>query len=294
MVIGLRKPSKLHIGPAGIPHSTKKRSTPEGVRRVAELGLDGMEIEFVRGVRMSDELAEETRKAAEELGVLLSVHAPYYVNLLSKDPAKVEASIKRILNSARAGFKAGAWSVVFHPGYYGKLPSEEGVRRVREAIKRITRQLQDEGIEIWVRPETMGGLAEIGSLEEVLDMVDGIDYASIALDFAHLYARSLGSFNRYEEFSKALELIEKRLGSDALRNMHIHISGMEFGSRGERRHLNLHESELKWSEVLRALNDFRVKGILICESPSLEDDALRIKELWHSLIRSKPRPRRVA
>jgi len=282
----LRKPTKLHIGPAGIPLSTKKRSTPEGVRRVAELGLDAMEIEFVRGVRMSDKLAEETRKAAEETGVLLSVHAPYYVNLLSKDPAKVEASIKRILDAARVGFKAGAWSVVFHPGYYGKLPSEEGVRRVREALKRIVNTLRDEGVEIWVRPETMGGLAEIGSLEEVIDMVDGIDNASIAIDFAHLYARSKGEFNSFERYCEALELIEKRLGKEALRNMHIHISGMEYGERGEKRHLNLHESEFKWEDVLKALKEFNVKGILICESPSLEEDALKIKEAWLRLSRS--------
>jgi len=289
-----RKPSGLHIGPAGIPHSTKKKSTPEGVRRVAELGLDAMEIEFVRGVRMSDKLAEETRKAAEETGVILTVHAPYYVNLLSSDPAKVEASMKRILDSARVGYKAGAWSVVFHPGYYGKTPPEEGVRRVREAVKKITKQLRDEGIEVWVRPETMGGLAEIGSLEEVIDMVDGIDNASIAIDFAHLYARSLGKFNTYEKFSEALELIEKRLGNEALKNMHIHMSGMEYGPRGERKHLNLHESEFQWEGALRALRDFNVKGVLICESPSLEDDALKIRNAWHKILRSKPKPRRIA
>lgn len=105
----------------------------------------------------------------------------------------------------------------------------------------------------------MGGLAEIGSLEEVIDMVDGIDNASIAIDFAHLYARSLGKFNTYEKFSEALELIEKRLGNEALKNMHIHMSGMEYGPRGERKHLNLHESEFRWEGALRALRDFNVK-----------------------------------
>ncbi len=287
----MRRPVKLHIGPAGIPLSAKKRSTPEGVRRVAELGLDAMEIEFVRGVRMSDKLAEETRRAAEEAGVLLSAHAPYYINLLSNDPAKVEASIRRILDTARAGFKAGAWSVVFHPGYYGKLSAEEGVRRVREALKKIVNTLRDEGIEIWVRPETMGGLAEIGSLEETIDIVDGIDNALVAVDFAHLYARSRGEFNTFERYCEALELIEKRLGKEALRNMHIHISGMEYGERGERKHLNLHESGFRWEEVLRALKEFNVKGILICESPSLEYDALKIKEAWLRLSKSSRRRR---
>ena len=140
----------------------------------------------------------------------------------------------------------------------------------------------------------MGGLAEIGSLEEVIDMVDGIDNASIAIDFAHLYARSLGEFNTYEKFSEALELIEKRLGNETLKNMHIHMSGMEYGPRGERKHLNFHESEFQWENALKALKDFNVKGVLICESPSLEDDALKIRNVWHKILRSKPKPRRVA
>ncbi len=269
--------SKLYIGPAGIPLSAKKRSTPEGVKEVAKLGLDAMEIEFVRGVRMSERLAEETRKASEESGVKLTVHAPYYINLLSTEEAKVEASVKRILDSARVGFKAGAWSVVFHPGYYGKFTSDESIERVRQLLKRIISELMDEGINIWVRPETMGGLAEFGGLEELLKVVDGLENASITVDFAHLYARSLGRFNTYEDFAEALTEIEKVLGNEALRSMHIHISGMEYGDRGEKRHLPLRDSEFNWIDVLRALRDFNVKGVMICESPILEKDALLLK-----------------
>jgi len=104
----LRKPAKLFVGTAGIPHSTPRKSTPDGVRRVAELGLDAMEIEFVRGVRMKADLASKTREAAIDSDVVLTVHAPYFVNLLSEDPAKVSASIKRIIDSARIGYLAGA------------------------------------------------------------------------------------------------------------------------------------------------------------------------------------------
>ncbi|MEM3964968.1 MAG: TIM barrel protein, partial [Thermofilaceae archaeon] len=110
--------AKLYFGTAGIPNSTPRKSTPNGVRRVWELGLDAMEIEFVRGVRMGDEMAAEVRELASSLGVLLTVHAPYYINLNSSEAQKVEASINRVLESARVGFKAGAWSVVFHSGYY--------------------------------------------------------------------------------------------------------------------------------------------------------------------------------
>lgn len=278
---------RLHIGPAGIPIITKKKSTPEGVRQVAELGLDAMEIEFVRGVRMSPQLAEETRKASVENGVILTVHAPYFVNLLSNEEAKVQASIKRILDSARIGYLAGTWSVVFHPGYYGKHDPKKATEKVRAHIKEMLKQLRDEGIDVWLRPETMGGLSEYGSLEELLDAVEGLEGASITLDFAHLYARTLGKFNNYDEYSKALELIETRLGKEALKSMHMHISGMEYGPRGEKRHLTLRESLFNWVDVLKVLKDYGVTGVLICESPILEQDAILIKEALQDIIKGK-------
>jgi len=279
----VRKVSKLHIGTAGIPISTPKKSTPEGVRRVAELGLDAMEIEFVRGVRMSEQLALKTREVALELGVLLTVHAPYYINLLSPDESKVKASVKRILDSARIGYLAGAWSVVFHPGYYGKLSSNEAVRRVREHVKNIVKTLIDQGVSIWVRPEIMGGLAEVGSLDEVLDIVDGIDMALPCIDFAHLYARTLGEYNSYDKFREVLVKVERRLGRYALDNAHIHVSGMEYGPKGERRHLNFNESQFNWRDVAKVLKEFNVKGVVISESPNLEGDALAFKEVYESI-----------
>ena len=257
--------------------------------RVAELGLDAMEIEFVRGVRMSDEVAEETRKAAEEKGIWLTVHAPYYVNLLSGDESKVEASIARILDSARAGFKAGAWSVVFHPGYYGKSDASSSVPRVHAALERIVNTLMDEGVEIWIRPETMGGLAEFGGLEEVLDAVSGLDMTLPAIDFAHLYARSHGEFNSAGKFREALEEVEARLGAAAIKNMHIHISGMEYGPRGEKKHLPLEESGFRWRDVIRVLAEFKARGVVINESPTQEDDALLLKKEYSSVTRRKTR-----
>ncbi len=272
------KPRKLCFGPAGIPRSTKKKGTPNGVLRVAELGLDAMEMEFVRGVRLSEGIADETRKASEENGVLLTVHAPYYINLLSADGMKVKASVGRILDSARVGSMAGAWSVIFHPGYYGKLDGKEAVRRIRESMEEIVSTLRDEGVEVWIRPETMGGLSEFGSLDEVLEVVEGLDMALPGLDFAHLYARSLGEFNGLDRFRWALERIEGRLGREALLNMHVHISGMEYGPRGEKKHLPLEESEFRWRDAVKALKEFNVRGAVINESPTQEDDALLLKE----------------
>jgi len=272
----------VYVGTAGIPVSAKRRNTIDGIRRVAELGLNAMELEFVRGVNLSAESAAKAREVSRELGVLLTAHAPYYINLLSEKPDVRRASVERIVESAKVAYIAGAWSVVFHPGYYGSYSSSAAVEVVREALKQVIKTISDMGIRIWVRPETMGGLAEVGSLEEVIAVVEGLDYALPAVDFAHIYARSLGAVNDRESFRKILEAIEARLGSEALKNMHVHLSGIDYGERGERSHLNFDESRFNWVDAVEVLKEFKIEGVVISESPNLEGDALKILEVLRS------------
>lgn len=277
-------PSRLYFGTAGIPNSTPRKTTVDGIKRIVELGLDSMEIEFVRGIKMSLETAREVRNIAEKHGVVLTVHAPYYINLNSSDSSKVQASIQRIIESARVGFAAGAWSVVFHSGYYGGITKETAYRNIKEALKNVVTTLRGMGIEIWVRPEVMGGISEFGSLEEVLRLSEELnDYVLPCIDFAHLHARSRGRFNTYSEFVQVLEIIEKSLGRTALDNMHIHVSGIEYGEKGEIKHLNLNESDLNYRDLIKAIKEFNVKGVIISESPNLEEDALIMKMLYSGL-----------
>lgn len=280
-----RKLYGLHFGTAGIPNSTPKKSTVNGIRRVWELGLDAMEIEFVRGVRMGVDMAHEVRSVATELGVILTVHAPYYINLNSADSGKVEASIKRIVESAYIGFEAGAWSVVFHSGYYGDFDSITSYNNVRNSIKKIVSELRDRGIDVWIRPEVMGGISEIGSLEEAVKLSQDIGENVLpCIDFAHLHARSLGKYNSYNEYRRVMEFIEESLGREALSNMHIHISGIEYGSKGEVKHLNVSESDLNYADIMKTLKEFNVSGVVISESPNLEEDALIFKRYYQSTL----------
>jgi deoxyribonuclease-4 len=105
---------------------------------------------------------------------------------------------------------------------------------------------------------------------------------SPCIDFAHWRART-GKNNTYEEFCGVLAKIEKRLGKGVLENMHIHVAGVAFGNKGELNHLNLDDSDFKYDELLRALNDYKVGGILICESPNLEDDARLLQSHYINL-----------
>lgn len=279
----LWRPDRLRFGPAGIPLRAKARSTKQGVLEVKALGLDAMEIEFVRRISLTEQSAREVAAIARELDVALTVHAPYYVNLASPDKSKAEASAQRVYQSAVIGYAAGAWSVCFHAAYYMGKGSEEVYSIVKEALKGIIAKLKDEGVEIWLRPETTGSPTEFGTLDELLKLSSELEMVMPVIDFAHLHARSNGAFNSYEEFSDVLSRIEDALGREALGNMHIHVSGIEYGEKGEVRHLNLRESDLEYEDLVRALKDFNVKGVLISESPNLEEDALTLKKLFESL-----------
>ncbi len=273
--------SGLLFGTAGIPLSTPKPATSvNGVLRVRELGLDAMELEFVRGVKMGDDLAYKVRGVSEAAKVVLTAHAPYYINLNSPERAKVEASINRVLETARVAHKAGGWSIVFHPAYYGKDSAEVVYDRVKEALKRIVKALMDEGVAVWVRPETSGGLAEFGGLEEVVRLSQEVENVLPCVDFAHIHARSGGKYNSYEEFAEILNFLERELGEEVLKSMHMHFSGIEYGDKGEIKHLNLQESDFKYVELARALKDYSIEGVIISESPNIEGDALLLKETY--------------
>lgn len=278
--MAMKKLRTLRFGPAGIPLSTKKRSIIEGIKRVRELGLDAMELEFVRGVTVSEDKAPEVKKISEQYGVLLTCHAQYYINLNSPEEAKVRASVERLLKAARVAAASGAWSLCFHAAYYMKREPAPVYERVKKYLKRVVDTLVDEGYEIWIRPETTGKPSQFGTLDEVLRLSQELEYVLPTIDFAHMHARTGGRINSYEEFSEVLARVEEALGREGLDNMHIHVSGIEYGDRGERRHVNLDESDFDYRGLVRALVDFKVRGVLISESPNLEGDALLVKRIY--------------
>jgi deoxyribonuclease-4 len=240
-----------------------------------------MELEFVQGVRVNEEMAVKIAKTAKENRVILSVHAPYFINFNSPDKKKVHASRYRLLRSARIGHLCGAVSVVFHPGFYMEKEKVDVYKVIKQEIAQITKVLKDEGNTILIRPEVTGKLSSFGDLGEVLRLSSEIENVLPCVDFAHLHART-GEYNSYEEFCKVLKLIEHKLGKTALQEMHIHVAGIQYGPRGERKHLNLEESDLNYSDLLKALKDFDVRGIIICESPNLEEDAILLQKKYKS------------
>ena len=273
--------NKLLFGTAGIPISTENRTTINGIKQVKALGLDSMELEFVRRVNISEEKAVEVKKEKEKNGIELTCHAPYFINLNSQEKAKLEASKQRIINSAKILNLCGGYSVCFHAAYYMGSEKEATYNKVKEAMKEIISVLKEQGISVWIRPETTGKRTQFGDLKETIKLSQDLEQVLPCIDFAHLHARSNGKFNSYEEWINILGLIEKELGKFALENMHIHVSGINYTEKGERNHLNLRESDLNYEDLLRAWKEFNIKGIVVSESPNIESDALLLKKKYY-------------
>jgi len=270
------------FGTVGSPLSTPKNpgGTVGGIARTAELGLGALELAWVRSVAVTEAKCAEIRATAQEHTVAISIHAPYFINL-NANGDEWPRSRKRLMNAAHYGNLAGATDIVFHPGsYFGRDPKEVlqvALPRLRDCVK----ELRDAGNPATLRPETMGKSAMLGSLEDTLAMASEIDGVQPCIDFAHLHARpGDGSANSYEEWMRMLKLVKKYLGQGALKQIHIHLSGIAYGPKGEKNHLPLAEADLKYKELFKALRDSRCAGRILCESPKMEEDALVMQKRW--------------
>lgn len=273
---------KLLFGTAGIPIRAKGLSTEEGLKTVKALNLDCMEIEFVYGIYMNEASANRLGQLAKSLDLELTAHAPYYINLNAKDESKLKGSKNRISETARIIKLCNGYSITFHPGFYLDSTHEETYRKIKAELMDIVETLKKENNNIWIRPETTGKKSQFGSLKELLKLSQEIEQVMPCIDFSHLHARE-GNNNSYEEFKKILEEVEKALGKAALKQMHIHVSGIAYGPKGERNHLNLEDSDFRYKELLKALKEFNASGAVICESPNIEGDAMLLKKTYEAI-----------
>ena len=274
---------KLVFGTAGIPHSSRALTTQAGIERSYELGLGCMEVEFVRGVNMSPESARDVGRLAAKRGLKLSAHAPYFINLNAKELEKMAASQERIIQTARIASLFGGNSIVFHAAFYLKDEPAKVYATVKKNLQQIVAKLRAEGNRVLIRPEVMGRDSQFGTLEEIVQLSLEVDGVAPTLDFAHWHART-GKANSYDSFIAVLKKIEGKLGRAALDNMHIHLSGINYNNKsGEIMHLNLKESDFAYTELLQALKEQNARGVVICESPNLEEDALHLQETYYKV-----------
>jgi len=272
---------KLNFAPAGIPFSTPSpASTYNGIAQCAKLGLFAMEVEFVHGVRMKEDMAKKCGALAKEKGISLSIHAPYYINLCSDEDAKLANSRRHILESAQAGHFLNASPIVFHPGFYQGRASEECMKKTIFQMEKIFSEMQkNKWNNVNLSPELTGKKSAFGNLEEIVSLSHhfGLKKCIPTIDFAHFHART-SPLKTASDYAKIFDYCEKKLGSAFAKNLHCHVSRINFSEKGERNHLPLSSNSPPYKPLLKLLKERGYAGTVVCESPLLEKDALLLQK----------------
>lgn len=274
---------KLNFLTAGIPLAAAKGGYEKGFEILNDMNLDGMEVEFVHGVRMSEQSCQFLKEKVKNDKVVLTAHGPFYINLNSKEEDKIEASVKRIIDTAQLTNSFGGYSITYHAAFYMGKDKETVFKQVYDQTAKIITELEKQNIKIWIRPETTGKETQWGTVEEIVRLSKEFEQVLPCVDFSHIHARTVGEYNTYDEFCKILEYIGNELGEIALNNFHAHLAGIEYTKKGEKRHLILSDSDMNYKDLLKAMKSFNIKGALVCESPNIETDTKILKDYYQSL-----------
>lgn len=274
------------FGPAGVPPTFRmlKASLTDVPKLLKEEGLDAFEYQAVRWgakpqIKQGD--AEKLGLSAKENDVLISLHGSYFINFCGEN-GTVEASKQRLMACLTAAEWMKAYIVVFHPGFYGKKQPKEVFEKCLQALKDVVETMKMHGLKgVKIGPETMGKDSQFGSLDEILLLCENVEQTQPVIDWAHLHARGKGRFKTVDDFREVILEIERHLGTDAIKNMHCHFTKVEFTEKGERCHHILDEAEYgpDFAMLAKVVAEFKLKPVFISESPILDMDAIKMRNL---------------
>ncbi len=275
--------AKLRFGPAGMPLSLKGKALPEGLLYCAKHKLLAFEIEWVRGVRLNKQVAIKAKQIAKQHDILLSAHAPYWINAASPLEEKQQISFRNLWQSVQAAALINASIVVFHPGYYQNLTQEQALTNVYELLKQLQEKMQDNAIEVWLGAETTGKPLQVGTLDEIIWLSKKLKFVKPVIDFAHIHARNNGCIKSKSDYESIIKKIKDELGKKYLEALHCHFSSVSFTAKGEKQHLPIARKQPDFKPLAELIVEKNYKFTIICESPLLDKDAIKMREIVESI-----------
>lgn len=282
----------IKFGPSGNSeafHSAGLSKSTESATWVKEKGLDLFEYSFGRGVNLSDEKAVEIGNAFKDVGVEISVHAPYYINFANPEEENAEKSYGYVISSAKKVKLMGGKRVVFHPASQGKMSREKAVELTTDRLKVLRDKVYEEGLnDLIICPETMGKLGQIGTIEEIVKFCKIDPVYTPAVDFGHINARECGSLKSQSDFTKRLEFMIGELGFARMKNFHVHFSKIEYSAKGEVRHLTFSDDHYgpNPEHFIGAIKELNLEPFVVCESAGTQDiDAKIMQNIYYGTIK---------
>lgn len=277
---------EIKFGPAGNAQSFAEagfKATVDAPRWLHEMGLNAYEYQCGRGVNIGEETARKIAAQAALHDIAMSLHAPYYINLSNRDEERVQKNIGYVLASCQAATWLGADRIVVHTGGVGKQSRTKAFENTKENVRDILNAVEQAGYTTTICLETMGKQSVIGSAEEIFELVALDDRLLPCIDFGHLNARTCGKCSTEEEFTQVLNLMENTIGTERARVFHSHFSHIEYGPKGEVRHLTFADEQYgpDFAPLAKLIAQRSWTPRFICESAGTQaEDAKQMMDMY--------------
>lgn len=280
----------IQFGPSGNCeefYALGLKHTEQSANYVKEKGLNCFEYSFGMGFRMKEEKASSIGQAFKEAGIEISVHAPYYINFANPDDESAEKSYNYILESAKLLTLMGGKRCVFHAATQGKMQREAAVQLTKDRLKILRDKIYEAELQnLLYCPETMGKLAQIGTLEEIVDFCKIDEIFLPCVDFGHINSREQGSLKTVEDYKQRLQYMIDELGYARVKHFHVHFSKIQYGAKGEIRHLTFEDTIYgpEFYPLAIALKELQLEPYIVSESAGTQaQDALEMQKIYREL-----------
>ncbi len=277
----------IKFGPSGNSESflaEGHKSTIEAAKWLKARNLDVFEYPFGRGVNIGQNTARAIGEEFKASGIEITAHAPYFINFANPDPEKAENSMRYLLQTLEALSFFGGERAVFHPGTEGKLPRSEGVELIKQRLKDFVEVKNASGFaNKIICAETMGKLAQIGTVEEIAEFCGIDDSIYPCIDFGHVNARTAGSLKTVEDFEKVIKHLLNTVGSEKTKKMHVHFSKIMYTAKGEVKHLTFADDVYgpEFWPLAEVIVKYGLEPVILCESAGTQaEDAEAMKQTY--------------
>lgn len=262
--------------------------TIEAAKWCQDRGIELFEYSFGRGLTMNNATAKLIGKEFMLYNIELSVHAPYFINFANTDEMMIAKSIAYVTKSIEKVKCFGGNRVIFHPAAQGKLNRNDAIAICKENLKKLILKIEENPIEdVKIFPETMGKLGQIGTVDEIIEFCNMADYIYPCMDFGHINARQQGCLKSVKDYDLIITKMLDNLPSEKVKNMHIHFSKIQYGPKGEIKHLTFQDETYgpNFQPLAEILTKYTLSPNIICESNGTQaEDAIEMKEIYYKTL----------
>ena len=281
----------VKFGPSGnseLFYAQLFKTSLEAPAWIKNRGLNAYEYAFSRGFNISDFTAKTLGEKCKENGIELSLHAPYYINLANPDPKMIEKSFDYIINCLKYLKIMQGSRVVFHPGSCGNMTRVEAFELLKNNMKELVKRIDNEKFDFkfYLCPETMGKSQQLGTYQEVAEICSYADYLIPTLDFGHINSLLQGKLKTEKDFEEIFTYLIDKIGLDKVDNIHIHFSKIEYGEKGEIKHLTFDDNVFgpEFEPLAKVIKKLKLNPVIICESRGTQaEDANEMKRIYENL-----------